>query len=251
MKNIEGEKTKVEEKALVTASVAGVVEWEGHLILGQDQFGKFGLPSGRIKGKEEPMDTAIREFVEETGLDEDLSDRSGLWRGGSLERTIVWFADEDKTRIGVAIHAQYGGEVPSVDGWTVDSDDEEVGFVKPFSVLEVIDLLRDEAQIRRPNFNAPQLKRWLILRFNEETRKEVPDVNLVQQIQGWVLSEMGKRGFDVIKDPLNYHFLTYKPPNCITGQAIVMRVAVEELGPEASALYNRVFWPEEELSDAV
>ncbi len=218
------------ERAPASISVAGLVPCQdGRLLLTVEEEGKIGLPGGGIEPLEDPFDTLKREFSEETGLDGNNLDK---WE--MLEKTVVMFAEGDKTRIGIVIATTYKGELPNDDGWKVDSSIS----IKPFSATEILELLKNEQQIRRPEFNVPQLTRWLITVYNKGISEKNGNEELVTNLQSWIIDKMEKNSFGIRKDPLNDHYLTYLPPHCIIGYPIMIKTSIEELGDEAISIYS-------------
>ena len=75
------------ERARKERSAGGVVvrriDGAIHALLIRDPYGKWGLPKGHLEGDETPLDAALREVSEETGLD-------GLRVGPELG-TIDWY----------------------------------------------------------------------------------------------------------------------------------------------------------------
>jgi 8-oxo-dGTP pyrophosphatase MutT (NUDIX family) len=74
-------------RPVVETSAGGVIyRWSGgtaHVLLIRDRYQHWGFPKGHLEGEETAADAALREVVEETGLDQ--------LRLGPELRTIDWF----------------------------------------------------------------------------------------------------------------------------------------------------------------
>jgi 8-oxo-dGTP pyrophosphatase MutT (NUDIX family) len=148
-----------EERWTTSVSVAIIIRC-GHLrdrlLLVQRRNGEWGLPAGRIGEGELLLESAFREFFEETSLDE-----KGVAFLGKRP-SVIGIPGKDKTRIGVIFEAKYGGRRLDLDGWPVDDPDGDIVFVKPHDKEELMSLIDHPERINRPEFNRNLMIEFLL-----------------------------------------------------------------------------------------
>jgi len=142
--------------------------------------------------------------------------------GFGLE-SVVWLPDRQKTKVGIVMWGTYIPDLPSDGGWAVHGDNNIV-FAKPFGCGEVIDLLDRRGEIRKPEFNVPQLYRWLMIRHR--ARNSYPDFVYPEGFPGniecWMRREIDAGRFGYASGQL-----IYQVPNDVNGAVFRVDLALD------------------------
>lgn len=126
----------------------------------RDGVEKWGPVAGGVEQNEGPWEAVVRETNEEAGIP---SSSIIFVRGrDSVEPHVALLPGNDKNKIGLIYSATYSGPKIPLDGWEVKGD-EKVDQAAFFPWQNVCKLLeRGTEGIYAPEFNIPQLIRWLI-----------------------------------------------------------------------------------------
>ncbi len=120
---------------------------------------QWGLIAGGVQQGETAWNAIVRETWEEARIKEQNIIFVTGWN--SLEPHVALIRGQDKIRLGLVFDSTYSGPRISLEGWEI-SDDPKVDRVKFFRWQEILHLLEDQSRIYRPEFNYPQLLRWLL-----------------------------------------------------------------------------------------
>ena len=120
---------------------------------------RWGLIAGGVEKGESAWDAAVREAWEEANIrQENIIFVHGR---NDFEPHVALFKREDKISLGLVLDVTYSGPKVPLDGWDIVGD-KSVDRVEFFSWRRVLELLDDESRIYRPDFNYPQLLRWML-----------------------------------------------------------------------------------------
>lgn len=129
-----------------------------HYAEGQWQWGPI---AGAIEEKEGPWGAVVREAKEEANISPYniifVTNRDPL----EPHVALLPGSDKGKIRAGLIYSATYSGPKLSIDGWNIVGD-RSVDMARFFTWQEVCSLLEESKHIYVPEFNIPQLIRWLL-----------------------------------------------------------------------------------------
>lgn len=119
----------------------------------------WGLIAGGVEKGETVWDAAVREAREEAQLNQE---NIIFVRGrNDFEPHVALIKGENKISLGLVLDVTYSGPKVPLGGWDVVGD-RSVDRVEFFSWQKVLSLLDDKSRIYRPEFNYPQLLRWIL-----------------------------------------------------------------------------------------
>jgi len=180
MTNEERFPSSVSVSLLLTHGRSGRLILTRHGIKTGEGKESWGLIAGGVERGEDPWRAAMREAKEEAGFS---GEHIIFVRGrNNLEPHVALVLGEDKNHLGLVFDTTYSGPRVSMDGWDV-ADDRSVDRVGLFSWQRVLKLLDDQTQIYRPEFNYPQMVRWILKDCRDESR--------AGGIERWLLDREG------------------------------------------------------------
>jgi len=105
-----------------------------------------------MKDETDPRQAAIREAGEEANLTPDKISINGT------PETFIITPHPSKYSLGLLYSGSVHRPIPNA-GYEPQSD--EIGFVKPFTIENLIELIHQPHQIYRPEFNLRFIRRWI------------------------------------------------------------------------------------------
>lgn len=129
-----------------------------HHVEGQEQWGPI---AGAVEENEGPWAAVVRESKEEANI--SPYDIIFVVNRDPLEPHVALLPGSEKEKIqaGLIYSATYSGPKLPLDGWEITGD-RSVDKARFFTWQEVCSLLGEDKHIYIPEFNVPQLIRWLL-----------------------------------------------------------------------------------------
>ncbi|MFC1625257.1 NUDIX domain-containing protein, partial [Patescibacteria group bacterium] len=152
----------------------------------------WGLIAGGVEKGENAWEAALREAWEEAKI--KRGNIIFVQGRNKLEPHVALIKKEEKISLGLVFDVTYSGPKVPLEGWKITTD-RSVDKVKFFSWKEILNLLENKTKIYRPEFNHPQLLRWII--------REPGSPKRMKMVNNWLLlnhkniSGLTRRGKEV------------------------------------------------------